>query len=100
MSPSDTRWGGAKRWGVSLLGAIGAALIVRFVLVWWPLRAVLVWLWLGSPLTFLPWVPWTLRMRIGAPIAASELFPRQGDEDLRHTLTRVQAAVQALVDRA
>ena len=94
---------GAKRWGVSFLGAIVAPLIVMFAPASWPIRAGLAWLWLGSPLIFLPWVPWTLRMRIGAPIPASELFPREGrdgtDEELRRALPRVQAAVQALVDR-
>lgn len=91
---------GAKRWGVSLLGAIVAALILVLVRAGWPIRVGLTWLWLGSPLTFLPWIPWTLRMRIGAPIPASELFPGAGtDDELRRALPRVQAAVQGLVDR-
>jgi 1-acyl-sn-glycerol-3-phosphate acyltransferase len=94
---------GSKRWGVSLLGAIGAILLAALLPVAWPIRAALVGIWLSSALTFLPWIPWTLRMRIGAPIPAADLFPRQDgegtDEDLRRALPRVQAAVQALVDR-
>ncbi len=93
---------GVKRWGVSLLGAVVAILVARFAPVSWPIRAALVWLWLGSALVFVPWIPWTIRMRIGAPFAASELFPGGtdgSDLDLRAALARVQAAVQALVDR-
>lgn len=96
------RFIGSKRWGVSLLGAIVAILIACFGPGGWALRAGLCWLWLGSPLTFLAWIPWTIRMRIGAPIAASELFPGEGtgtEEELRRALPRVEAAVQALVDR-
>ena len=94
---------GVKRWGISLLGVIVAALVLTLVPASWPVRAAIVWLWLGSPLTFFPWVPWTLRMRIGTPIPASELFTPAGsdggDEQLSRALARVQAAVQALVDR-
>ena len=99
---------GSKRWGVSLLGAIGAVAIVVGVNASWPVQAALVWLWLGSPLTFSPFIPWTLRMRIGPPIAAAALFSSESpggsvgteetDDDLRRALDRVQAEVQALVD--
>jgi 1-acyl-sn-glycerol-3-phosphate acyltransferase len=95
---------GVKRWGISLLGLIVAALLVAAGPWSWPLRAGLVWVWLGSPLVFLPWVPWTIRMRIGAPLAASELFaPVEGDAEsdgLQRALGRVQEAVQSLVDEA
>lgn len=93
---------GSKRWAISLLGVIGAVLIALIAPVSWPIKAGLVWLWLGSPLVFTPWIPWTLRMRIGAPIPASELFGGGADSDddeLRAALDRVQSAVQALVDR-
>jgi 1-acyl-sn-glycerol-3-phosphate acyltransferase len=89
---------GVKRWGVSLLGALVAAGIVA----WGPaspwVRAALVALWLGSPFTFTPWVPWTLRYRIGSPISPQELFGDGGDDALPAALARVQGAVQALVD--
>ena len=39
------------------------------------LRALSLWLWLGSPATFLPVLPWTLRFRLGAPLSLAELFP-------------------------
>jgi 1-acyl-sn-glycerol-3-phosphate acyltransferase len=94
---------GQKRWGVSLLGLVGAAMIWALVPWAWPLRLALVWLWLGSALSLWAWIPWTVRLRIGAPIAASELFAREPgdgpDAELARALARVQGAVQALVDR-
>jgi 1-acyl-sn-glycerol-3-phosphate acyltransferase len=92
---------GLKRWAISLLGVIGAIAILALVPLAWPVRAVLAVLWLGSPLVFLPWVPWTIRMRIGVPIPAADLFAdRSGNEgagDLQAALARVEAAVQAQV---
>jgi 1-acyl-sn-glycerol-3-phosphate acyltransferase len=95
---------GLNRWAVSLLGVIGAALILTFVPYSWPIRAVLAWLWLGSPLIFLPWIPWKIRMRIGVPIPSSELFAFEGDaendEQLRQALLRVETVVQTELDRS
>jgi len=90
---------GQKRWGISLLGALGT---VGIALAPIPLLVKLgaSMLWLGSPLSFTPWIPWTLRYRIGAPISASELFPggaTGGDDELRAALTRVESAVEALL---
>lgn len=94
---------GINRWGISLLGLIGAVLLAAFAPLPWPLRIGLVWFWLGTPFVFLPWVPWTIRMRIGEPIEASALFTPEGtaesEEELRKALRRVEGAVQALVDR-
>jgi len=94
---------GIKRWGISLLGVIVAVLLAAFTPLPWPLRVGLVWFWLGTPLVFLPWVPWTIRMRIGEPIAASALFSSEGtdesDEELKGALRHVECAVQALVER-
>jgi 1-acyl-sn-glycerol-3-phosphate acyltransferase len=81
---------GQKRWAVSLLGALGAVAILMLAPVGWPLRIVLVWLWLGSPFVFLPWVPWKIRMRIGEPIKVDAA-------DLEASLRHVEASVQALV---
>lgn len=93
---------GQKRWGLSVLGVIVSALIVALVPGPWPLRALLVWLWLGSPLVFQAWVPWTIRFRIGKPIEPEELFPEDAthgtDPALWNALPRVESAVQALVD--
>jgi 1-acyl-sn-glycerol-3-phosphate acyltransferase len=93
---------GLKRWGVTLLGLVVAVLIAMFAPLFWPIRAALVWLWLGSPLVLLPWVPWTIRMCIGAPLATTDLFAPEGtaetDKELGRALARVQGTVQALVD--
>jgi 1-acyl-sn-glycerol-3-phosphate acyltransferase len=95
---------GLKRWAISVLGVVGAIAILALVPLSWPLRLALAWLWLGSPLVFLPWVPWTIRMRIGVPIPAAELFAdRSGNESadaLQPALARVEAAVQLQVGRA
>ncbi len=94
---------GVKRWAISLLGCIGAALLWYLLPLAWPFRLGAIWLWLGTPLVFLPWIPWTIRMRIGAPLEAEELFASADDEpldsELRSALTRVERAVQALVGR-
>jgi 1-acyl-sn-glycerol-3-phosphate acyltransferase len=87
---------GQKRWGVSLLGLLGAVLLLALVPLPWSLFWV--WLWLGSPATFLPWIPWTVRLRIGKPLPARELFPTDGEAGLDAALVRVQASVQRLVD--
>jgi len=86
---------GVKRWGISLLGIIVAGLILAAPLVW-PVRLLLVWLWLGSPLIFLPIVPWRIRFRIGRPLPPEELF-QPDDDDLAEALARVEAEVQKLV---
>jgi len=89
---------GQKRWGLSLLGVLGAGGIAASPL---PLVAKLVatLLWLGSPLSLSPFVPWTLRYRIGAPLPPAELFPggTSGSEaELRAALARVEESVRAL----
>lgn len=88
-------WGG-KRWALSLLGLLGSVAIALTPL---PLvaRAALIFLWLGTPLTMLPIIPATIRMRIGRPLAVSELFEGE-DPALEKALARVETAVQALVD--
>jgi 1-acyl-sn-glycerol-3-phosphate acyltransferase len=90
---------GVRRWGISLLGVLGAAAL----LAWGPgsllLRILVAWFWLGTPLTLLPWIPWTIRMRVGAPIPSSELFRGEDSEQqLQAAGETVQSAVQSLVD--
>ena len=81
---------GLKRWGVTALGLVGAVGIAALPLSW-PAKAALIWLWLGSPLSFVPVVPWTVRFRVGEPLTVGD------DEDLEVALARVQRAIQALV---
>ena len=88
------RFLGIKRWGVSLLGLLVALAIACFVPFAWPLRVLLVWLWLGSPLVFLPWLPWTVRMRVGPALPLS-LLGDGSDAALRAALPQVEAAIHA-----
>lgn len=91
---------GVKRWGLSLLGVLVSILIGVALPAAWYVRAALVWLWLGSPFVFLPWIPWSIRMRIGAPLHAGALFPGSDtDASLRDALARVESSIQRLVDR-
>jgi hypothetical protein len=89
---------GMRRFPLTLLGVIGVAVLALLGPIWnWWLTAGLAWLWLALPLSQLPWVPWSIRMRIGQPIAASELFPDDSDAAIDAAYGRVQGEVQALV---
>lgn len=94
------RIAGVKRYGVSLLSAIGAALIVTFVPLDWPFRAAMAWAWLACPLNLLSWVPSTIRITVGEPIPPETLFGDRtdaSDETLRRALTTVETSVQGLL---
>ena len=89
---------GQKRWGVSLLGALGAVAILECAPLELTMRAALAWLWLGSPLSFAPWVPARLRLRIGPPLDPRALAPQvPTTDDLRRASVEVERAVEALV---
>ncbi len=91
---------GLERWGISLLGVLGTIPILLAPL---PLlaRLVLTVVWLASPLSLLPWVPWTIRLQIGEPLAPEQLFPphpdQHDDDSLQAALVTVEESVQALV---
>lgn len=94
------RFLGLKRWGISLLGLLGAIAIATLAPWSWPLRALAIWAWLASPFPFVAWIPWTVRMRIGTPIPPEDLFGDEAtDQQLGDALARVQGAIQRLVDR-
>ncbi len=86
---------GLKRWGVSLLGLIGAVLLLLAPLSWL-VKIVALFLWLASPFIFLPIVPWTIRFRVGPALSPEALFASDGD-DLAPAYERVQDAVQRQV---
>lgn len=88
-----------KRWGVSLLAVLGAVAIGLTPLPVWA-KALAIFVWLSSPLTFTPIVPWTIRFRIGAPLEPEALFDPDAEPEqaLEVALERVQGAVQRLVD--
>lgn len=85
---------GVKRYAITLLGVLGALAIAALVPLAWPWRALLVWAWLASPLQLLPWIPWRVRLRIGAPLAPETLF---AGDDLAPALRTVEQAIERLV---
>jgi 1-acyl-sn-glycerol-3-phosphate acyltransferase len=98
------RWVGAKRWALTLLGAMGAAAVLAWIPLGWGWRFVIAWAWVASPLSMLPWIPATIRFRIGPAIPPERLFGDRAamldaDEDAaaRRALPIVQDAVQTLV---
>ena len=86
---------GLKRWGISLTSLLGAAAIFACVSLAIEWRALIVWLWLGSPLVFLPIVPWRITLTIGTPIEPEQLFG--GTDDLPSALKQVEQTVEQLV---
>ena len=92
---------GVKRWALTLLGVLVAALIALALPLAWPWRVLVGFLWLGSPFIFLPWIPSTIRMGIGAPLPPEVLFEGVDDEaQLGRALELVETAVQTLVQAA
>lgn len=89
---------GVKRWGLSLLAVIGA-LGVAMLQLSWPLRLVLIFFWLGSPLTFLPIVPWRLRFAVGPALDLTWTGAAESeDAEVAQALPKVQGELQRLVD--
>jgi len=91
---------GGWRWSVSLLAVLAVAAVIAFGgALGVPLQIALSWALLGSPLMMLPWIPATIRIRIGAPMEAPDLF-RGGDDDgeLAAAYDRVIGEMQSLVD--
>ncbi|MEL6181944.1 MAG: 1-acyl-sn-glycerol-3-phosphate acyltransferase [Myxococcota bacterium] len=87
---------GLKRWGISLLGVVGAVVLLMVLpLPLWA-RVLLAWYWLSSPLALMPIVPWTIRFRIGPPLTPQALF-QEDDETLSGALDQVQSTIQQLV---
>jgi 1-acyl-sn-glycerol-3-phosphate acyltransferase len=91
---------GLRWYPLTLLGLAGALAILFApgLGLRTPGRLVLAWAWLASPFPFIPWVPWRIRIRIGAPISPDELFGPAGDAALDEAGRRVERAVQTLVD--
>lgn len=94
------RLAGVKRYGLSLLAVIVAAMILWLVPLAWPWRLLLAWAFAASPLSLVAWLPARIRIRIGAPIAPETLFGVRdesgSDEALRRALVVVEEAVTHL----
>jgi 1-acyl-sn-glycerol-3-phosphate acyltransferase len=91
---------GVRVFPLSLLGVLGIALVwifgAQLSLGW---RIGLSWACAACPLSLLPWIPATIRLRLGDPIPNEVLF-REGasdDEQLTEAYDRVVAAVQKLI---
>jgi 1-acyl-sn-glycerol-3-phosphate acyltransferase len=91
--------GGVKRFPITVLGILVSALVLAFVD--WPLPWRIFAIWAFHATVVLPtaaWIPASIRIRIGAPIAPETLFDGSGAEsDLGPALARVEGAVQELV---
>lgn len=90
---------GIKRYPMTLLALLGAGAIVLALPELGAWRLLLAWAWFSSPLALVPWVPWSIRARVGTPIPPDELFPdgpASGDAGLSRALERVEGAVRAL----
>ncbi len=81
---------GIKRWPLSALGLAGAAAIVALLDAPEPLRWALAVTWAASPLSLAPWLPSSITMRVGDPIAP--------EPDARGSAEKVERALQRLVD--
>jgi 1-acyl-sn-glycerol-3-phosphate acyltransferase len=75
---------GLKRWGITVLGVLGAVALA--LTPWaWPWRALAIWAWLVSPASLLSWLPTRTRIRIGGPMPVSS------------TRREVEQAIEALL---
>jgi 1-acyl-sn-glycerol-3-phosphate acyltransferase len=88
--------GARKRYPLTLAGVLAVAALAAFGPIWnWWLTVLLGMVVLGTPISQLPWIPWSIRMRFGAPIEPEQLFPNDGN--LSSAIEQVQVAVKAQV---
>jgi 1-acyl-sn-glycerol-3-phosphate acyltransferase len=91
--------GGVKRFPITVLGILVSAVILTQLT--WALPWRLLAIWAFHATVVLPtaaWIPASIRIRIGAPIAHETLFAEgESDSDLGAALARVEGAVQDLV---
>lgn len=81
------RFTGVKRFGLTVLGVLGAAAILCLPLPWYG-RAVLACSWALSPFALFSWLPTRTHVRIGGPMPSSSTSPE------------VERAVAALLQTA
>lgn len=89
-----------KRWPITFLAVIGAALLLYFLGPLWGYgwAGAAAFAWFVSPLTILPIIPWTISARLGPPLEPEALFG-EGDEEqvLQAAHERVVGEIQRLV---
>ena len=84
---------GFKRWGMSIGSVLGCLGIAALPCSPW-VQGPLIWLFLVSPLQFIPLVPWKIRFRIGAPIESTEWDEGALEEPYHSVLTAVRNLVR------
>ncbi len=90
---------GVRRFPVTLLGVLGAAGLLGFgPSLGWATASALAVLWMVLPASQLPWVPWTVRIRMGMPIPPEQLFPDDDQASLDAAYDRVRSTVEDLVN--
>ena len=89
---------GLKRYGISLLSLLGSAAILCWVPVALPWQLLLCWLWMGSPLVLLPWVPWSIRIKVGEPLDVAAWL--SAGQPLEQVLGQVQLKIEGLIREA
>lgn len=91
---------GVRRFPVTLLAVLGAAALVALAprTGWLPAVGMAA-LWMALPIAQIPWIPWSVRLRVGTPICDRELFPDATDETLDRAHDRVRGAVEDLVNK-
>jgi 1-acyl-sn-glycerol-3-phosphate acyltransferase len=93
------RMSGVRYFPVTLLGILGAVGFIALASsMGWLLAAILAILWIVLPLAQLPWIPWTVRMRLGKPIRHEDPFPDESERTLQRAYDRVLGAVEDLVN--
>jgi hypothetical protein len=91
---------GVKRYGLSVLAVIGAALILGLVPLAWPWRIAMAWAFAASPLALVAWLPTRIRIRVGAPLRPETLFGARDELSSDEALKRALALVEDAVTRA
>ena len=85
---------GVKRMPLTVVTLVGLIVVVSLS---WSLApwvvALLVWAWLCCPLPMLPWIPATIRFRIGTAVEPDELFSGSLDEAYERVVREVQELV-------
>ncbi len=104
------RWVRLRRYPLTLLGALGAlGLAAAAVFGPGPLAtfepsargfgaAAMAWVWLATPLSFLPWSPARLRARVGTTVEPEALFAAVSPESAE--AVAAESAALAKVERA
>lgn len=91
---------GVHLFPVTLLGTAGAAaLIAARPIIGWSAALGMAVLWVATPLSQAPWIPWKVRIRVGKALTCEDLFPNSTDEALGRAYDRVRSAVEDLAKR-